>query len=388
MRPGASLLRPEHSNLYVKVKAAELRGVSVRLTLRPMARDRWTSEDARAWYARQPWLAGCNYIPSDAINQLEMWQAASFDEAINDRELGWAAGLGFNTVRVYLHHLLWDDNAQGFLDRIDRFLSIAGRHRIRPMFVLFDGVWDPNPALGPQRPPRPHVHNSGWAQSPGAAILGDPARHDELEGYVRGVIERFRDDARVLAWDIFNEPDAVNRAYRDQEIPNKAEMAFALMRRAFAWAREAGPSQPLTCALWRPEWASTGSLSEIEAFQLAESDVVSFHAYMRPSLLLARLAELETYERPVFLTEYLARPFGSTFEAILPIAKEHRVAAYNWGLVAGKTQTQYPWDSWTKGYDSEPDPWFHDILRPDGTPYKTDEAAFIRGITARLRAGA
>lgn len=347
-----------------------------------MSRERWTAGEARAWYGEQPWLVGCNYIPSNAINQLEMWQADSFDEKTNERELGWAAGLGFNTVRVYLHHLFWENDAPGFLDRIGRFLSICAGHGIRPMFVLFDGVWDPNPELGTQRAPRPHVHNSAWVQSPGAAILVDPARHDELEGYVRGAIECFKDDARVLAWDIFNEPDAVNRAYRDQEIPNKAEMALALVRKAFGWARAAGPLQPLTCGLWRPEWAFKGQISETGAFQLVESDVVSFHAYLGPSLLVKRLAELEKYERPVFLTEYLARPFGSTFEAILPIAKEHRVAAYNWGLVAGKTQTQYPWDSWAKRYDAEPDPWFHDILRSDGTPYNPDEADFIKAVTS------
>ena len=132
------------------------------------ARGQWTEKEARDWYGRQPWPVGCNYIPSTAINQLEMWQAETFDEAANDRELGWAAGLGFNTVRVYLHDLLWEQDVRGFMGRIDRFLAIAARHGIRPMFVLFDGVWDPFPKPGPQPSPRPHLHNSGWVQSPGA----------------------------------------------------------------------------------------------------------------------------------------------------------------------------------------------------------------------------
>lgn len=346
-----------------------------------MTRPQWTPEQAQDWYARQPWLAGCNYIPSNAINQLEMWAADTFDEGTNDRELGWAAGLGFNTVRVYLHDLLWGDDPSGFLDRIDRFLSIAARHGIRVLLVLFDGVWDPFPKPGRQPVPVQRVHNSGWAQSPGAEILGDPSRHDEVEPYVTGVIGRFRDDDRVLGWDLFNEPDNPNLPYRDRELPDKAEKALMLLRKAYTWAREAGPSQPITSGLWRPQWVMTGALSEMDRFQLEESDVISFHAYVARPIVEARLAELEAYGRPVLLTEYLARPFGNTFQSILPLLKERRVAAYNWGLVSGKTQTIYGWDSWTVRRDAEPDPWFHDILRPDGSPYESPEAEFLRRIT-------
>ncbi|HSP54656.1 MAG TPA: 1,4-beta-xylanase [Dehalococcoidia bacterium] len=345
------------------------------------ARKQWAPEEAREWYDRQPWPIGCNYIPSNAVNQLEMWQTDTFDEAVNERELGWAAGLGFNTVRVYLHDLPWSQDAGGFLGRIDRFLAIAARHGIRPLFVLFDGVWDPYPKPGPQPAPVPHIHNSGWAQSPGAEILGDPARHDEMEPYVAGVIGHFRADPRVLGWDLFNEPDNPNTPYRDRELPDKAEKAFALLRKAYAWAREAGPEQPITSGVWRPEWVFTGALSEMDRFQLTESDVISFHAYVGRPTVEARLAELESYGRPVLLTEYLARPFGNTFKAILPLLRERKVAAYNWGLVSGKTQTVYPWDSWARRPDREPAVWFHDIMRADGTPYDPGEAEFLRTIT-------
>jgi hypothetical protein len=342
-------------------------------------RAQWTPEEAREWYGRWPWLVGCNFIPSTAVNQLEMWQAETFDPEVIDRELGGAEGLGFNCARVYLHDLLW---AQvGFLDRMERYLEIAWGHGIATMFVLLDGVWDPEPTAGPQGAGRPRVHNSGWVQSPGAAILGDPARHGELEPYVKGVIERFRDDERVLAWDLFNEPDNGNLAYRDREIPDKAEKAFALLRRVYEWAREAGPSQPLTAGVWDPAWVNTGALSDIGRYQLEESDVVSFHAYTGPRRLGARLDELSAYGRPVLLTEYMSRGFGSTFERVLPVAKERGVGAFCWGLVAGKTQTIYPWDSWAKRYDEEPSPWFHDVLRPDGSPYDEYEAAFLREIT-------
>lgn len=347
------------------------------------ARARWTVEEAQAWYARQPWLVGCNFIPSTAVNQLEMWQAETFDAKTIERELGWAADIGFNTARVFLHDLLWQQDEHAFAERIDRFLTIAERFGIRPMFVLFDGVWDPHPKLGPQRPARDRTHNSGWVQSPGVEILSDPARHDELQGYVRALIERFHDDARVLAWDLFNEPDSPNPAYGQHEPADKRQLATALLSKAFRWAREARPHQPLTAGLWRGPWDANDQLSEINALMRAESDVISFHSYEPPEKVRTLIDELGEEGRPLLITEYLARTAGSTFQGILPLLKERKVGAYNWGFVSGKTQTIYPWDSWTKTYAAEPNPWFHDVLRPDGTPYDNAETRLIQDLTGR-----
>lgn len=163
---------------------------------------RWSEQQARAWYASQPWLVGSNYIPANAINQLEMWQAETFDAATIDKEFGWAEGLGMNTMRVFLHDLLWKQNAEGFKKRLDQFMRIAEKHKIRPMLVLFDSVWDPNPQLGKQREPRPGVHNSGWLQSPGAKALQDASQYPGLEAYVKGVVGAFAKDSRILAWDV------------------------------------------------------------------------------------------------------------------------------------------------------------------------------------------
>lgn len=347
-------------------------------------RPQWTPERAAAWYQAQPWLVGANFIPSTASNQLEMWQAATFDEATIDRELGWAASLGFNTARVFLHDLAWSQDPGGFLDRVDRFLAIAARHGIRPMLVLFDGVWDPFPRPGRQPEPRPGVHNSRWLQSPGAETLGEPSRHDELRPYVEAVIGRFRADPRVLVWDLFNEPDNPNPAYAEVELPAdaKARDAEALLRKTFAWARGAGPAQPLTAGVWVGDWSEPEALSPLNRLMLTESDVVTFHSYEPAPGVRARLAALRQYGRPILCTEYMARPVGSRFETILPVFAEERVGAYNWGLVSGRTQTTYSWLSWLR-----PDPpgseWFHDILHPDGTPYREDEAALIRSLTSR-----
>lgn len=361
-----------------------LTGCIVVSALRLEARERWTPEKARAWQREKGWLVGANSTPSTAINQLEMWQADSFDPSTIDRELGLAESLGFDSVRVFLHNLLWKEDRDGFLGRMDQFLAIAHRHHIGVVLVLFDGVWDPNPQPGQQRVPRPYVHNSGWVQSPGAAILSDPSRQDELRDYVRGVVLRFREDGRVDAWDVFNEPDNRNEgSYGESELKDKPERAAILLQKAFAWAREADPVQPLTAGLWMGPWPDEESFSPIERLMLEESDVVSFHSYAPLPEVRDRVEELKRYQRPILCTEYMARPQGSRFDPILAFFQEQRIGAYNWGLVSGKTQTIYPWDSWKTRYRVEPEVWFHDIFRKDGTPYDPAELAYIRNVTGR-----
>lgn len=342
----------------------------------------WTANEANEWYARQGFLVGSNFNPSTAINQLEMWQAASFDTATIARELGWAEGIGMNTARVYLHDLLWVQDSLGFLDRMDTFLEIAQRHDIKPMFVLFDSCWDPFPELGPQREPKPHVHNSGWVQSPGNHALQDSTQYPRLERYVKGVVARFAADQRVLAWDIWNEPDNdTGVSYRHVDLPNKVKYVLPLMTEAFAWARLMNPSQPLTSGVWLGDWSSHEVMKPIQKAQIELSDIISFHNYDNPQEFEKRIQWLQRYDRPILCTEYMARPNGSTFQGFLPIARKYNVAMYNWGLVDGKTQTKYPWDSWEKQYSAEPPVWFHEVFRQDGTPYSQEEVALIKEVT-------
>ena len=344
---------------------------------------RWSEGRAAEWYAAQPWLVGSNYIPATAINELEMWQAETFDPATIERELALAEGLGMTTMRVFLHDLLWQQDAAGYRSRIDQFLAIATRHRIKPLLVLFDSCWDPNPRLGPQRAPTPGVHNSGWLQSPGAKALQDPAEYARLRTYVMGVAGAFGKDPRVLGWDIWNEPDNTNdSSYGKQEPANKVDLVLALLPQVFAWVREAGVEQPLTSCVWRGDWSADAKLSPMERIQLEQSDVISFHSYDDGPTFEKRINSLRRYQRPILCTEYMARGNGSTFQGSLPIAKKYNVAAYNWGFVAGKTQTHLPWDSWQKPYvGREPAIWFHEIFRQDGTPYRQEEVELIKTLT-------
>ncbi|MEM1183761.1 MAG: sulfatase-like hydrolase/transferase [Planctomycetota bacterium] len=347
---------------------------------------RWTEAHAEAWYAEIDWPVGGNFVPSSAINQLEMWQASTFDPVTIDRELGWAARVGMNSMRVFLHDIAWRDDPEGFFARVDEYLEIADRHGIRTMLVLFDGVWNPSPKSGPQPVPTPRVHNSGWVQSPGAEILGDPSRHDELKPYVQSVIRRYADDERVLIWDLFNEPDNAQMGKfgdaalaRDQ----KRVLAGELLDKTFDWAREINPSQPLTSGVWDgADWLNSDN--PIDRISLSRSDVISFHVYDGPIRVQERIDQLESFGRPVMCTEYMARGANSTFENTLPKFARHRIGAYHWGLVSGRSQTIFPWNSWNRDYPADPDPWFHDVFRSDGTPYDQREVDLIRRLTTEV----
>ena len=351
------------------------------------ARSRWTPEEATQWREGTGWLVGANFGPAYAINQLEMWQADTFDLKAIDRELGWAEDLGMNSMRIFLHHLLWEQDSKGLLERMDQVLHVADKHKIRVMFVLFDSVWDPNPQLGKQREPKQGLHNSGWVQSPGAKDLISRDRHRLLEEYTKGVITRFKDDPRVVVWDLWNEPDNHNensygRNGLKQEPPGKMEITADLLKKSFTWARSVGPSQPLTSGLWVKNRAvNPPRMIPIERIQLEESDIISFHSYGNLPEMKEWVAAMKSYKRPLSCTEYMARPVQSTFDPILGYLKDEGIDAYNWGFVQGKTNTIYPWDSWKKPYDQEPPRWFHDIFRTDGTPYDVKEVEYIRNTT-------
>ena len=342
---------------------------------------RWSPDRANRWYQAQGWLVGANYITSNAINQLEMFQPGTYDPRRIDTELGWARFHGLNSVRVFLHDQLWAQDSRGFQQRLAQFVGIAARHRIKPLFVFFDSCWDPFPTPGPQRAPRPGVHNSGWVQSPGAERLGDPRYTRVLHDYVTAVLTQFRTDDRVLGWDLWNEPDNPARVYRDVERKDKQERVADLLPQVFRWARSVDPGQPLTSAVWHGDWGDPQQRSAISGIQLNNADVITFHCYDEPAGFESRISELSPLGRPILCTEYMARTLGNTVEGILPIAKRYNIGALNWGLVAGKTQTYFPWDSWDHPYTTIPEVWFHDLLRPEGWPYEGSEMDAIDGLT-------
>ena len=344
---------------------------------------RWSIEQAADWQRSAGWLLGCNFAPSTAGNQLELWQADSFDAPTIDRELGWASALGMNVVRVYLHDLVHATEGELYLDRIDSFLTIAARHGIAALPVLFDGVWHPRPKLGPQPGPALHRHNSMWVQGPGSEILYDDERWAPLGDYVAAVLDRFGNDDRVIAWDLFNEPDQMDRdTLRLGSRDAKAAAATALLDQVFDWARAARPSQPLTAGVWEYDDDRRPVDNAINALMLDRSDIISFHCYEPLDHLNAVIDSLGAHDRPLLCTEWLARSAGSTVD-LLPAFAERGVGAINWGLVDGRTQTRFPWRSWTEPVDDD-EPWFHELLHPDGTPYDPSEAELFTTTASRM----
>ena len=348
---------------------------------------RWTEERAWQWHNKNGWMVGTNFNPSTSINQLEFWQEDTYDQETIERELEWSAELGMNMHRVYLHNLLWDQDSIGFLKRVDTYLEISERKGIKTLLVLLDDVWHPIPKLGNQPEPIPFVHNSGWVQAPGSKILGDSSRHNELKNYIKGVITHFADDKRVMGWDLYNEPDNVSPddpkyPERGPEVKEKHIYSLSLLKKTFRWAREVNPSQPLTVGLWKDPvtWRNIDSLSAIDRFAISNSDVISFHAYGSLEETMKKIEDLEQFNRPLLCTEYLARGEQNTFQVILPLFKEKEVAAVNWGFVAGKTNTVFPWSSWQVKFDSLPKIWHHDIYLPDKTPYDQKEIDFLKEI--------
>ncbi|HET9877081.1 MAG TPA: 1,4-beta-xylanase [Mycobacterium sp.] len=340
---------------------------------------RWSSDRANRWYQAQGWPVGSNYITSTAVNQLEMFQPATFDLRRIDAELGLAQSAGFSAVRVFLHDLLWAQDAQGFQYRLSQFVTVAARHRIKPLFVLFDSCWDPFPKPGQQPSPKPGIHNSRWVQSPGAERIDDRSYQRTLYEYVTGVMTQFRYDDRVLGWDLWNEPDNMAREYRGVERSDKLDQVAELLPQVFQWARSVDARQPLTSAIWE----GSQRASTIVDTQLYNSDVMTFHCYDAPAVFADRMDELSPYGRPMLCTEYLARTRGSTIGGILPIMKRHNIGAFNWGFVAGKTQTYLPWDSWDSPYAATPKVWFHDLVQPNGRAYQDMEIMTISGLIKR-----
>ena len=326
---------------------------------------RWSEERATEWYAELPWMAGCDYIPASAINQIEMWSDSTWDAPQIEKELSWAQQLGFTTLRVYLSSVVWTNDNVGMKQRMNVFLDICQKHGIRPLFVFFDDCWNAESHYGTQPKPQPGIHNSGWVQDPSVSLRGDTTKlYPSLKAYVQDILVTFKDDKRILMWDLYNEPG--NSKHGNESLP--------LVKKVFDWAREVNPSQPLTIGVWDPK------LKELNELQLAQSDVISFHCYGTPADMQACIDSLKVHGRPLVCTEYMARKNGSTFQTVMPVLKRNHVIAINWGFVAGKTNTIYAWDTPVPD-GSEPELWFHDIYRQDGTPFSQEEIDTIRSLT-------
>lgn len=329
---------------------------------------RWSEERANEWWAQQEWPVGCNYVPSYAVNQLEWWQEETYDPERIDYELGLAESLGFNTLRIFLHELLWYADKDGYKDRIDNFMEIADRHGMKLIMTFFTNGGSYNdPKLGPQPQPIEGTHATAWIQTPGTHIVNNPEEWYKLKEYVQDIMKEYKDDDRVLYWCLYNEPENYKNGTR----------SMGLLQEVFKWAREINPSQPCTSPIWvRPGMKGAATKLDIIGWLGQNCDIITFHCYY-DNELETYIDMLKCYNRPMVCQEYMGRP-RSTFEHSLPIFKREKIGAINFGLVCGKCGFYMPWGS--KPGDPMPEIWFHDIFTQDGTPYSEKEIEFIKNI--------
>ncbi len=365
------------------------------------APDRWSAERANAWYADQRWPVGFNFLPSTAVNFVDMWHPDTWDETTIDRELGWAAAIGYNSTRVNIQFILWEDDPSGMMARLHRYLEISQSHGISTVFCLFDDCEFSGavPSTARQPDPIPGVHNSRALASPGREAVLDRSRWPAFETYVKQIVAEFARDARVLYWDLYNEPGNMsvfsNETTEEDFSDTLKAASLDLCRQTFRWAREVGPDQPITSGAWRMThaWKEEGNGptpfdNDIDRFMLGASDIISFHAYVTFDTMQAVVADLQKLGRPLMCTEWLARTAGSYLTEQLAFLKEHRIGCYQWGFVNGRTQTHIPWPALkakVPGYDEATSEWFHDVLRPDGTPFDAAEMALVTALTERAK---
>jgi len=266
-----------------------------------------------------------------------------------------------------LHDLMWDADSAFFLQRMETFLSISQKNNIKVMFVFFDDCWYGNAQRGKQPEPVPSLHNSGWLQSPRYADVMNREEWPRLERYMKGVLKHFRNDERIILWDLYNEP--ANSHHISQ--------LFPLLREVFRWAREVNPTQPVTVCKWKENDSYIGMIE----YCIHNSDIVTFHNYGKYEDMAKEIANLKSFGKPVLCSEYMARGTGSTVENILPLLKKENIGAINWGFVDGKTQTKYYWDH--PHNETKIDPWHHELFKADGTPYSQKEIDVIKKLTGK-----
>lgn len=360
--------------------------------------DRWTPQEANAWWDARPWVCGFNFLPSTAVNFLEMWHVDTFDKATITRELGWAANLGFNSFRINLHYLVWKHDRDGLIDRLDWIMGMADGLGLTTVPCLFDdcGFGGFEPTYGPQPDPVPGVHNSRAVASPGRALLLEQAEWDGFQAYTRDILKTFRKDRRILFWDLYNEPG--NRmvfgmsGFRIYE-PDMTAASLALLRLSFEWARAEAPSQPITVAAWTtPEPGSSDDpyQTEVDRIALDGSDIITFHAYWDATHVARFINYLRTHNRPLLCTEWMARAIDSRITDQLALFHREKVGCFQWGLVKGRTQTHHPWPAeLVAAHGGHPDRsiWFHDILDSDGSAYDEAEARVLREYAVKASAG-
>lgn len=328
----------------------------------------WLAEtpEARGPVQTRGWV-GSNYTPAYCVNQVQMWH--DFRPEVVDRELGAARRyFGLTTLRVFLHNINYEEEKERFLENIERFLEICQRHGIRPGFVFFDDCHRQE-GIYLDRPTEPvkGYHNGRWAACP-------QQRHRTedhlatLQAYVQDVIRAYREDRRVLWWEIFNEPNM------------KSDYSVRLRELAYRWAKQVEPIQPiLSC------WDDN-----------PQTEIVDAHKYWGIGASWDQQAEQNPDKGAVFTEAgarwYAPRPSsGEPCEVIHWLRQREATGRYVpgvylcWELMVGNSNCRWYWGT-AEGTPEPTVPWCG-LLWPDSTPVSLAEAEAIhRWTTGQTRA--
>lgn len=352
--------------------------------------EKWSKEKAWEWYNQFPWIRGFCYYPSCCVNRIEMWQEYGWDKVkpVIDSELKLAKEWGFNAIRIGGALELYIDQKESYLKHIDEVIEMADKYGIYVMWT-FGGdcvVQKQNyswPKYGPQdfdfgyhsgRANSPHV----VMHQPGYNLIDEPEYEEEFYEMIRTIVSKYKDDKRIIVWDIFNEAGNSLRGM----------MSYRVIKNAFDIARSYNPIQPCASCCWSYD-KDRHPFKEIELKMLDMSDIILYHCYenYESSVEVIRFLK-EKYDRPMMNTEWLHRIWHNNVEDLFPLFRKEKIGCFSWGWVTGKSQTREPWE-WLfneydngKGRDWDFTKWQHDLVRPNLRPYDYKEYEIIKRETA------
>ena len=354
----------------------------------------WSRERAWAWYDRQPWIRGCNYMPASCANRVDQWQTLGAKERFEemDRELAAAEEIGFNTMRLAVELQgfgVWLAEHDGFMENFERSLELLAKHKMRAIVLLGNDCMRPKriwqlPKPGPQ--PCDLGYHGGRKQSQHGSFPGeigysqvdDPVLKPKFYAMCEELMTKYRTDERILFWNLWNEP---GNSHREQ-------VSVEPIREMFRLAWRIDPVQPLAADVWYGEYGTTtNDPNRAQYVAGALSDIVSYHCYKGFEEHVRIIAKLKRhFQRPMINTEWLARTVHCDVFDNYPLFYLERIGTLNWGLVNGRYQTHEPWEFLWKRIEQNPrqaaeldmTKWLHDLLRPSLRPYDPREINLIR----------
>ncbi len=173
-------------------------------------------------------IRGAVYFPARAYNAYQTYSL--FDAAVIDRDFGYAQQAGINALRMFVSPEFWAEEPGLFMERFEQVIALSAKHGIRVMPVLFEDCGTDNtPETRNSRDP----HTAICVCSPCRAVQADPSRWPEVYPFMDAFFARYKDDKRLLAIEVMNEPN-----FRSGNVP------FA--QHAVERARSYGGSVPLT----------------------------------------------------------------------------------------------------------------------------------------------